>query len=182
MFMVCSLALSSRYASIGRIMSTEDFIRALLAKLPHNQVEGKKRLQKLVYLLKESGADVDATFTLKNFGPYSADVDNSAIFLTITGDLEESSKVVGSSGYVTTVFTLPVDEVTKAPELDPALVAKLSAFNSYTTIELEIAATVHYFESETKDRERAIALTRDMKPTKTRGAVVQKVPEILSLI
>ena len=37
-------------------------------------LETRKRLQKVVYLLQESGMDFDASFRLHHYGPYSSDV------------------------------------------------------------------------------------------------------------
>ena len=166
---------------MARIMKTEEFIRALIAALPGRKIEGKKRLQKLAYFIQEAGADGGAKFYLKNFGPYSAEVDNSTVLLTILGGLEETSKVVGKSDYLTTVYSLPDDDL-DIPELPDQLKSKLASLDRFTTIELEIASTVRLFEQQGNQFEKAVQLTKEMKPTKASEKVLQKVPEILRVI
>lgn len=166
---------------MARIMKTDEFIRAVLGALPDRRVEGKKRLQKLVYFLSEAGADSEASFFLKNFGPYSAEVDNATAMLTIFGGLEESSKAVGTSDYLTTVYALPADSG-DVSQLDPVLAGKLQSFNAFSTIELEIASTVRLFMTQGSQYEEAVRLTKNMKPTKATEKVLQKVPSILKVL
>lgn len=180
MFSLCSLYEASRSASMARIMKTDQFILALLGALPERRVEGKKRLQKLVYFLNEAGADSDASFFLKNFGPYSAEVDNATILLTIFGGIEETSKTVGSSDYLTTVYSLPQNE--DAPQLETRLASKLRDLNQYSTIDLEIASTIHLFQKQGNSYEDAVRLTKNMKPTKANEKTLQRAPEILRIL
>lgn len=163
-------------------MQTNEFILSVLNALPEHRVEGKKRLQKLCYFLKRSGSEFEANFALKNFGPYSSEVDNATALLAMFGGLEETSRTVGSSAYLTTVFSLPQAELDNSPYLDDRFRERLMKFDQFSTLELEIASTVDFFMQQQNSFDVAVGLTREMKPTKTTDYVLSKVPQVLDII
>lgn len=160
-------------------MTLERFIQELIASTPKRRVEGKKRLQKLVYLLKNAGIDSGASFFLKDYGPFSREVENAADIMSIFGDLEETAETVGYNGYMATVYSLP-DAAQLEPDLKMSEV--LSELERFRSVELEVASTILYFEGEGQDRETAVDSTRDMKPSKTTDRVLIAADKILGFI
>jgi uncharacterized protein YwgA len=64
---------------------------AKLISLAGGKVRGRKRLQKMVFLLQEAGFPSDAEFRLHHYGPYSFDVAGMLTDLTRDGLLEEET-------------------------------------------------------------------------------------------
>lgn len=52
--------------------------------------KGRKRLQKVVFLLQEAGCPLHCRYTLHNFGPYSRDVADACDEIVAAGLVEES--------------------------------------------------------------------------------------------
>lgn len=162
-------------------MHTEEFVLSLLSSMPDHKVMGKKRLQKLVFLLKAAGAECKTEFSLKNFGPFSADVEQSAAFLALTGDIIEREEPTGYAGYLTTVYELS-DECKDVPPLDPTKIGCLVCLNSFSTVELEVASTIKYFLDNGFERDNAVDKTVYLKPSKATRYVVGKALKALSCL
>lgn len=60
-----------------------------------NGIQGRKRLQKVVYFLKQVGCPIEADFILHHFGPYSRDVAQATDLMVSEGLLDEHG---GSGG------------------------------------------------------------------------------------
>ena len=165
-------------------MRTNEFLLAVLCALPEHRVKGKKRLQKLTYLLKEAGAEFDADFRLKDFGPFSYDVADAAKMMTYFGEIDESEEEVGYANQLMTVYSLEGKPECKGIEnlIKDNLLIVLEEIDKFSTLELEVAATVRFLESEGLDRDAAIERTKALKPTKSREEIIEKVPDILYFI
>lgn len=161
-------------------MDADGFVVALLGSLPHRQVRGKKRLQKLSYLLKESGTPCPADFVLKDFGPYSTEIARGASLLAATGQIQERSEEVGPARRIVSVYTL--SEEIDAPMLDENSIERLRCFNNFSTIELEIAATIQYFIAQGSTSELAEEQTKRMKPTKAKPIVLSAARKVLGCL
>lgn len=155
-------------------METDRFILALLNSVPDQTVRGRKRLQKLAFLLKDSGARCDASFKLKNFGPYSSQVEQSAYLLTFLGDIEEKEEKVGYAEYLASVFVLTDEGRSRADQLSEHFTSILTCLDKYSTLELEIASTIRYFERSGSDVSTAVRKTQEMKPSKTKQQVIER--------
>ena len=163
-------------------METEKFILAILGEIPSHSVTGKKRLQKLVYLLKEGGEPCDAVFQLRNFGPYSSDVEDSTDILSLLGDICEEEERVGYADYLACKFYLPDGEQLPDIKLSDHGRSLLSFLNKFTTVELEIASTILYFYRAKYSWRDALKKTMVMKPAKSKRAVLEKANDILKQV
>lgn len=161
-------------------MSPEDFILSVLASMPDQKVVGKKRLQKLAMLLQHAGVKVKAEFRIHNYGPFSCDIADAADELFWKGDIEVSTASSGMYGTLQTVFRLPEAKKDRF-ELPDNFKDKLAELNKFTTIELEVASTIAFFEKNNDSRDDAIDKTRKMKPTKAIPYVLKKAEEILAI-
>jgi uncharacterized protein YwgA len=160
----------------------QEAILLTLGSLPDHRVEGKKKLQKLVHLLKLSGAEISADFQVLLYGPFSKEIADAAEFLVLTGKIDRKLEPIGIYDTYKSVYSLPnqaIGQIHKWPERVTTLLNKL---NTYTTIELEVASTIGYFRSLRLSEQAAIERTRAMKPTKSVRPVLKKAMEILQLV
>lgn len=164
-------------------MTVEPFILALLAALPDRKIRGKKRLQKLSYLLQQAGADLPAEFRLKHFGPYSQEIDRATSWLSLFGEVKETEDEVAGHGYLVTAYSLEAGSEEFTKPLSARISEVLTCLDRFTTVELEIAATIEYFvRREGKNLEEAVASTRRLKPGKSTAKVIQRAREALRCI
>lgn len=152
-------------------MNAKSFVLALLSASKENRITGKKRLQKLSMLLKSSGVEVDADFSLLHYGPFSYDIADAADELTLTGLVEETSVPVGVFGTFQSEYRLPEDSDV-GERLPEQAIEKLKELAEFSTIELEVASTILYFKHVGKTTDEAISETIAIKPKKA-------VPDIL---
>ncbi|MGD9790032.1 MAG: hypothetical protein AB7Q00_02790 [Phycisphaerales bacterium] len=64
------------------------------------QIDGRKKLQKIVHILKESGAQFDYSYSFHFHGPFSTDLRNDVQSLVHDGLLEETSGPSFSGDFV----------------------------------------------------------------------------------
>lgn len=159
-------------------MRPGDFVLSILAALPGNQIKGKKRLQKLAFFLTQAGAKSDAEFHIRDFGPFSVEIANATKFLAAIGTIDEREEPVGVSNTFMTVFQLNVAAVQGVKSLDAKYKKLLQALDRYPTLDLEVAATVVFFQSTGMRTDAAIRRTKELKPTKASPQVLRKVPAI----
>lgn len=56
-------------------------------------IQGRKRMQKVIYFLKQAGCPIDVDYTLHHYGPYSREVANVADVMVAEGLLIEQGAV-----------------------------------------------------------------------------------------
>ncbi|WOJ90100.1 hypothetical protein RZS28_01995 [Methylocapsa polymorpha] len=161
-------------------MTAEEIIVAILRTLPAHTVRGKKRLQKLVYFLQQAGVDCAATFQIRNFGPFSTEVELASTMLTLFGDIEEKEIETGYAKYLTIEYSLS-EEAFEGDPLSAPFSEMLLSLNEFSTIDLEVASTVLFFEKSGCDRTSAISRTRAIKPTKVNDKTLANANAILRL-
>jgi uncharacterized protein len=160
-------------------MPLEDFIKEVIAATPNRRIEGKKRLQKLIYLLESAGFDTEASFFLKDYGPFSREVENAADMMSIFGELVERNVLTGYSNYIATAYELP-ENLEVHP--DDRLAGLVRHLEKYRSVELEIASTIKYFENEGQSLYQAIESTKAIKPSKSTDRVISAANEVLGFI
>src|SRR5215469_12009355 len=64
-------------------------LATLLSWAGDGGLQGRKRLQKVVFFLQEAGCLLDCQFTLHHFGPYSRDVADACDEIVAAGLVEE---------------------------------------------------------------------------------------------
>ncbi|MFC5066403.1 hypothetical protein [Flaviflagellibacter deserti] len=159
-------------------MAPDELVLALLKAMPHKKIDGKKRLQKLAYLMASAGVDCNIQFDLRDYGPFSVEIAQAADYLTFSGLIEEDEQQLGDNNFFMTSYKL-IESIPTRPELSHDHVKALAALAKYTTIQLEVAATYLFFRNRGLDEETARQRTVAMKPAKASPAVLAKAPEIL---
>lgn len=160
-------------------MTPREAILAVLDAIPDHKIEGKKRLQKLVQLLKFSGAPIQASFVIHHYGPYSVSIAEAADELCLMNEINCKEEPRGSYGMFQAIYTLG-KESRRIKQLSDKHKNILLKLNKYTTIELEIAATISLFRMEGLPEREATGKTKDLKPTRAIPRVLGKASEILS--
>ena len=166
-------------------MDILDFLPATINTTPSKKITGRKRLQKIIHLLELAGADVEGKFDLLHYGPFSKNVSTALEELEFQGLVKETVQASGVYDTIQYVYEIGdlFDVDSKVPELpddtDRKLLAKIE---EYSTIDLEVASTIGFFETQKPDREYAKGKTKEIKPNKMIPAVIKNAEEILSLI
>lgn len=121
-------------------------------------LEGRKKLQKSIYLAKEHGfPGLRERFDFHWYGPYSEMLANEVQELVQLGVLEEEAREV-SNGYRTYIYEIDesaldyFDEKVAVARPYQTLVARIVGEDARF---LELASTLHYFLRNGYDREHA---------------------------
>jgi uncharacterized protein YwgA len=160
-------------------MNPAELVLAIVSNLPGQAVKGKKRLQKLAFLLKEAGLRCNVRFEIRDYGPFSREVASAANLLAAIGKISEIEEPVGASHTFVTVYRIVSRSNDQAQLADKykKILARLEAFSS---IELEVAATVQFYRSVGLSDASAKQRTIELKPTKATPNVLKSVPKVLS--
>ncbi|MEA2974553.1 MAG: hypothetical protein QOF19_73 [Alphaproteobacteria bacterium] len=163
----------------GNTMNPAELVLAIVSNLPGQAVKGKKRLQKLAFLLKEAGLRCNVRFEIRDYGPFSREVASAANLLAAIGKISEIEEPVGASHTFVTVYRIVSRSNDQAQLADKykKILARLEAFSS---IELEVAATVQFYRSVGLSDASAKQRTIELKPTKATPNVLKSVPKVLS--
>lgn len=162
-------------------MGPQEAIVATLASLPLRQIQGKKRLQKLLHLLKLGGADIGVEFRLLHYGAFSVELAQAADLLAVTGHIQERIEPVGVYSTFQSVYNLSKSTQSKI-KLSKQFTELLSVLDKYSTVELEVASAIGYLQDSGFSKSDAIKQTKAMKPTKAVGPVLNKAIAILDKV
>jgi len=127
---------------------------ALLAKWAEDAglpgIQGRKRLQKVVYFLKQAGCPIDVDYTLHHYGPYSREVANVTDVMVAEGLLVEEGGGGSQYNYKLGEHTRPMIGPTRA--LRPETLHTFEAFQDKAVEllrenlwRLELGSTILYF-------------------------------------
>lgn len=141
------------------------------------KVEGRKRLQKMIHLMIVAGYDVDASFRIHRYGPFSEEVASVADTMVIEGELEEYIEAAGPYGTFQYLYRSP-----RKGRVSQKIATLIKSLNEFSTVELEVASTIAFFESQGIAHEAAIQKTRFLKPKKTTTRVLQKAEDVLEVV
>jgi uncharacterized protein YwgA len=150
-----------------------------IARLNGGRIIGKTRFQKTAYFLERLGIGFGFEFYYHHFGPYSeelADLADDAKALKILDVNLQSSK----DGAEYAVFSVR-DEVVVGDEharLDELRRVLLQILNSYSAVELELAATADYLE-ENGYKGRGWDETRQRKALKVSEERIVRAQQLL---
>lgn len=147
-------------------------------------LQGRKRLQKVVFFLQAAGCPLGCRYTLHHFGPYSRDVADACDELVAAGLVEErGGPAEGGSSYA---YALK-------PETRPFLQqAADTAMTRFETLgaelinsdlwQLELGSTVLFFHGQTADWEQALVractfkrVSTDVEPSRNALALAQRI-------
>ena len=122
-------------------------------------IQGRKRLQKVVYFLQAAGCPLSADFSLHLYGPYSSEVAKVCDEMVSTTLLKEH-KEPNAAG-MQYRYVLPKDTerlLRKSEGKNPQRANELATFKTFglelldeDLKTLELGSTIHYFYAQTKD-------------------------------
>jgi len=163
-------------------MHAEDFVFGIIAALPDRKIKGKKRLQKLAFLLKTAGAKCNVRFDIRDYGPFSREIAAAAQFLALKGRIDEAEEPIGASGTFVTVYKAQSTLDGKVGLLPEKYKQILRRLDNYPTVDLEVAATFQFLRAAGFRAEAARRKTIELKPVKARPQVMRNVSKILEAI
>ena len=163
-------------------MNSEDLVLAIIAALPDRKITGKKRLQKVAFLLKTAGVRCDAHFSIQDYGPFSREIAAAAQSLVLKGRIEEREEPIGVSNTFVTVYRLRGIADNTIRPLQEKYKRLLRRLEDFPTVDLEVAATLQFFKSAGLATEAARRKTIELKPVKTTAQVMRNVPKILDSV
>ncbi len=140
-------------------------LATLLSWAGEGGFKGRKRLQKVVYFLKEAGCPLNCAYTLHHFGPYSRDVADRCDEMVAaglinekggpaTGDMEYSYSLTSEAR--TALAQKPDDKLRKYQ----ARATELIRENLWT---LELGSTILYIYRQTGDWDHAFKRACEFK-------------------
>ncbi len=146
-------------------------------------LQARKRLQKVVYLLQSAGCPLEAEYSLHHYGPYSEEL------ARLTDEMVRQSLLVEQSSEhsqgqqfsyrlspsaADAITALEVTESGRASALELAeFEVRAKAFLTEDLKQLEYASTIVYFRRQGEEWEAAVAKAAAFKRT---GAVSKALP------
>jgi uncharacterized protein YwgA len=137
------------------------------------QLEGRKRMQKVVFLLQCAGCPFEAEYTLHHYGPYSSELAQLTDEMVQVGLLQENSATYSIGQQFTYQVNAPtVESLTRFEQTEPGKAAKsqladyeqlAKEFLALDVYVLEYAATIAYFNSKGFDWDAAFQQTCSFK-------------------
>lgn len=113
-------------------------------------IQGRKRMQKVIYLLQQAGCPIDAHYSLHHYGPYSRDVADVTDVMVAEDLLVEQGGEGGQYDYKLGPFTRPMIESSRTRQTE-----SIRAFEAFhdSAVELlgtnlwllELGSTILYF-------------------------------------
>ena len=140
---------------------------------------GKTRLQKTLYLLESAGLGAGIDFDYHHYGPYSAEVVSATDFAMMSDRLGAEEK----PGYHEVPYTV-FSTNEKAPNRVGSMSAdaareKLALLDSYSALELEIAATILYVEKAGLSAD-PIEVVKRLKPLKATSKRIERAQKLIA--
>jgi len=124
----------------------------LLSWADEEGIQGRKRLQKVVFMLQQAGCDLNCHYILHHYGPYSRDVADTCDEMVAAGLIEESQRMGGIQyRYKLAPRTI---ELLKKSSPDTRLKAFQSKWISLLKEDLwtlELGSTILYFYQKNSD-------------------------------
>jgi uncharacterized protein YwgA len=145
------------------------------------EVIGKIRLQKIVYLLDRIGLDSGFSYSYHHYGPFSSALSDVADIEASFGDLMEEQRNRVSDGVPYIIFksSRSLDSYDKVGGLSVNDISLYSnIMDSYTSTELELAATAFWLAKEEEISDWRTELKK-RKGVKTEGGRTERAVELL---
>jgi hypothetical protein len=121
-------------------------------------VQGRKRLQKVVYLLQAAGCPLDVDFILHHYGPYSRDVADVCDEMVAEGLLTEQVELSSVKQYTYTLPAATARLLEQIASTAPDRTASLDLFRGFAgelfaapLWSLELGSTIVYYHALGED-------------------------------
>lgn len=158
-------------------------LATLISWAGRSGLQGRKRLQKVVFFLQEAGCHLDCRFTLHHFGPYSRDVADACDEIVAAGlveeRVEEQSEVKQYSYILTPAIQSMINEEAD-PDLQPfeELGRELIDPKSTHIWWLELGSTILFFSKASKSWDEAFAEACKFKKVEAHDKASQRAMEL----
>ncbi len=159
------------------MLTANDTVRFTILASPKKEVTGKKRLQKLISLGKYANLPFGVSFRLWNYGPFSREVAQATDTLESLGEIEAKKISIEPYNFLATSY-LASGEGPSTPEFH-RIGRVMKSLSKYSTVQLEIASTIAFFEDHNQKLDNAIDSTKRMKPQKATPPNVEVALSIL---
>jgi uncharacterized protein YwgA len=143
------------------------YLLKLIDSVP--ELEGRKRLQKLMYLMKYAGFPIEVRYSWHYYGPYSADLALQIDSLVDSGLLKEEDMVLGYRYKTSEAGKTALAQVEgyrgnrKIRQFVSAWLDDFKSFSTYKVSDLEKASSVLYWKEWGKREDDAIRTTESLK-------------------
>lgn len=153
-------------------------LATLLSWAGENGLQGRKRLQKVVFFLQEAGCPLDCDYTLHHFGPYSRDVADRSDEMVAAGLLDENVEVINgltqysytlSPAIRTSVLTGPDHAMDSFREIGSELMDPTRTHLWW----LELGSTILFIYRQTGDWDHAFSRACEFKKVNQADAASQ---------
>jgi uncharacterized protein YwgA len=128
-------------------------------------LQGRKRLQKVVFFLQEAGCPLDCRYTLHHFGPYSRDVADACDEIVAAGLVRETGGP--GDGEMQYTYTLPPATERLLQQTPDAQMQRFQELGKDLLNEniwpLELGSTVLFFYRQQRDWTEALRRACDFK-------------------
>ncbi|MBK8268751.1 MAG: hypothetical protein IPK83_10785 [Planctomycetes bacterium] len=133
-------------------------LATLLSWAGDNGLQGRKRLQKVVYFLQEAGCALDCRYTLHHFGPYSRDVADACDEMVAAGLVAETGGPAnGEMQYTYTLKPATVQLLQQARDAHMQQFQPLGAeLINQDLWQLELSSTILFFFRQTRNWDEAL--------------------------
>lgn len=110
------------------------------------EIVGRVRLQKIAYLLEQSGLGAGLPFSYHHYGPYSRQLDEAIDAARALGMIEEQVKARAVDGAPFSVFRARSDAVEETLGAIPSERARglIATMKAVPSTVIELAATIHW--------------------------------------
>ena len=148
-------------------------LATLLSWAGETGIQGRKRLQKVVFFLQQAGCSLDCQYTLHYFGPYSRDAADACDEMVAAGLVAETGGPRNGAmqyDYSLTPETRVLLDRSPDPQLQPfqALGTELINENIWS---LELGSTILFFYGQISDWNDAFAKACQFKKADTTNAL-----------
>lgn len=142
-------------------------LATLLSWAGETGIQGRKRLQKVVFFLQQAGCPLGCQYTLHHFGPYSRDVADACDEMVAAGLIEEKIEPqagITQYGYTLKPQTLEFLRQVPQQQLQPfeTIAKQLINENIWS---LELGSTILFFYKQNGDWNDALAKACQFKKT-----------------
>ncbi len=124
------------------------------------EVVGRKRLQKMIYILKKSGVDFSERYSFHFYGPYSEELSTRVEELSNLGFIQENKEK--EKGYYQYRYQLTNEGISFLNQAEtelPDVSAFIEEMNEQSSRFLELVSTMLYFDNFSKEEVEDKVLT-----------------------
>lgn len=140
-------------------------LATLLSWAGDEGLQGRKRLQKVVFFLQEGGCPLDCRFTLHHFGPYSRDVADRCDEIVAAGLVDETGGP--SKGDMQYTYRLKPETAKLVQQTSDAQMQGFDSLGKSLIGEnlwsLELGSTILFFYRRSRDWDGALARACEFK-------------------